>query len=175
MRLDEAKEILKYNGYILEDTETNDEEIENLSKKLNNTYVSLDPKTKAEKRARNKYINDLNTHDNLLDKHDDLKNKIRNAKDFNRVLDVDVDKEFEQSTELKEYLSKIFDDSNWLDFGNDKDYLIPYIDLINAIQTSKIEDIRFIIEDLVDSYDYRDDFSSKYIQKIVNHIALMKD
>lgn len=173
MRLDEAKEILKHNGYILEDTETHDEEIENLSKKLNNTYVSLDPKTKAEKRALNKYINDINTHDTLFDKHDDLRDKIRKAKDFNRVLD--VDKEFEQSTELKEYLSKVFDDSNWLNFGNDKDYLIPYIDLIKAIQTSKKEDIRFIIEDLVDSYDYRDDFSSKYIQKIVNHIALMKD
>lgn len=169
MRLDEAKQILKYNGYILEDTETNDEEIENLSKKLNNTNVSLDPKTKAEKRALNKYIKALDTHDTLLDKHDDLRAKIRNAKDFNRVLD--VDKEFEQSTELKEYLSKIFDDSKWLNFGNDEDYLIPYIDLLKAIQTSDIEDIKFIIEDLVDSYDYRDDFSPKYIKNIVNHIS----
>lgn len=168
MKLFEAKEILKHNGYILEDTETNDEEIENLSKKLNNTYVSLDPKTKAEKRALNKYIKDLDTYDTLLDKHDDLRNKIRNAKDFNRVLD--VDKEFEQSTELKEYLSKVFDDSDWLNFGNDEDYLIPYVDLLKAIQNSNKEDIEFIIEDLVDSYDYRDDFSPKFIQKIVNHI-----
>ena len=169
MNLFEAKQILKNNGYILEDTETNDEEIENLSKKLNNTYVSLNPKTKAEKRALNKYINDINTHDTLWDKHDDLKNKIVNAKHFNRV-----DKEFEHSTELKEFLSKVFDDSDWLNFGNDKDYLIPYMDLLEAIQTSDKEVIRLVIEDLVDSYDYKDDFSPKYIQKIVNHIALMK-
>lgn len=75
MQIDEAKEILNDAGYLVEDTETNDEEVTSLKLKWNDMRVN---------RASDKELDDvfwkLVASEN---KHLDLEDKIANAKKFN--------------------------------------------------------------------------------------------
>ena len=75
MKLEEAKVVLEENGYIIEDTETNDEKVDSLKLKWN---------AMRDNRASDKEL------DNVFwkrvaeeNKHIDLKDKIDNAKKFN--------------------------------------------------------------------------------------------
>lgn len=67
MDLSEAKQILKNNGFILEDTETNDDEYFELD------HMSDEDMTDA----------DWKRYSELYDKHDSIKDKINWAKKFN--------------------------------------------------------------------------------------------
>lgn len=71
MRLDEAKQVLNDNGYILEDTETNDDEIDELTSEW---------KKKRDNRASDKELDDIfwkrSAEEN---KHMDLTDKMANA------------------------------------------------------------------------------------------------
>ena len=71
MQLDEAKEILERNGYLLEDTETNDDEVNELTDEWEN---------KRDNHASDKELDDIfwkrSTEEN---KHMDLVDKISNA------------------------------------------------------------------------------------------------
>lgn len=70
MKLDEAKQILKNNGFILEDTETNDEEYEDLMRRFHSGHGRGDLTKKEMERLI------------WLDERPTLKDKISNAKNF---------------------------------------------------------------------------------------------
>ena len=75
MQLDEAKKILKNAGYIIEDTETNDAEIEDLNNEWRDKRIN---------RASDKELDDIFWKRNKVEKrHLDLKDKIANAQKFN--------------------------------------------------------------------------------------------
>ena len=76
MQLDEAKQILKNAGYIIaEDTETNDDEIEDLNKEWRDKRIN---------RASDKELDDIFWKRNKVEKrHLDLEDKIANAQKFN--------------------------------------------------------------------------------------------
>ena len=97
MKLDEAKQILKQNGYLLEDTETYDDEFEELEG--------------GEKFASNsKFRRWLD----IATSHDDLKTKIANAKRFNQKGNISIDDIADwlvNATEIEENEFKVINDN----------------------------------------------------------------
>ena len=75
MKLEEAKVVLEENGYIIEDTETNDEKVDSLKLKWN---------AMRDNRASDKELDDIFWKRNKVEKrHLDLEDKIAAAKQFN--------------------------------------------------------------------------------------------
>ena len=75
MELNEAKQILKNAGFICEDTETNDDEIEDLTNEWRDKRIN---------RASDKELDDIFWKRNKVEKrHLDLEDKIAAAKQFN--------------------------------------------------------------------------------------------
>ena len=74
MKLDEAKEILKYNGYILEDTETNDEEFEEMDDYINKNLEDL---------SYEKVGKLVDKRDEIRHRHNNVRQKIEDAALFN--------------------------------------------------------------------------------------------
>lgn len=89
-----------------------------------------------------------------------LKDKIANATKFNS-----------KEEDLRDYLAQTFDDSDWMEPIEVFDEIIE--DLLNAIDVADKKTIKSIIENLIEEYDYGDDFTASDIKDVVNTILNM--
>lgn len=87
MKLDEAKKILNKMGYVLEDTETQDEEYDKLTNEIEDEIDSIPPKEDNKDNNYDKLSKLRNKQTELKNKHTDLDAKIYNATYFSSIKD----------------------------------------------------------------------------------------
>lgn len=163
MKLDEAKQYLNSKGYILEDTETNDDEYDQVGKDIENWKKDwYDPKAKKL----------LNKHLSLSHKHLDLEDKIHSAYDFNiKNLFYGLKKELQKIYKKVDLDATDYDDEN-------KSQLVRYYFKYN--KNSYMLEVMYYDEDgvIVIQIMYedevgieRDDFSITTVDKAIKHIV----
>ena len=166
MDLREAKEFLKNKGYLLEDTETNDDEYDSLTDEM-----EKDPtwwKNDISKSLRTK----LNKRTKLYNKHSNLDNKANAASNFNiKNLFNGILKELNKSYKNVTQEASDYDDKN-------KSQLVRYyfkcrqsyyeLDVMYYDEEGKVV---MAIMDENESGIERDDFSITTIDKAIKYIV----
>ena len=103
LSLDEAKEYLNSKGYILEDTETHDDEYRELHRQFDDAVRETKPNADSIKRKTTK----------LYHQHLDLEDKVHQAYDFNiKSLFYGVEKELEKYYKKVDLEASDYDDKN---------------------------------------------------------------
>ena len=150
MKLDEAKEILKLNGYLLEDTETQDDEHNDL--------------------VQNSGVGDFKSIKKIVDlekKHLDLEDKINNAKNFNSWDNKDEETKIELLKDLLDDGYEFHDDNPY----SEQDIMGDFYD-IDDLATVYDE----VVDKLEDSYERGDDFGGDWDLWLQDHTTfIMKD
>ena len=163
MKLDEAKEYLNSKGYIIEDTETNDDDYEQVGNEIDNWKKDwYDPKAKKL----------LNKHLSLSNKHLDLEDKIHRASNFNiKNLFYGVEKELQKYYKKVHLVSTDYDDKN-------KSQLVRYYFKYNKssymLEVMYYDEEGVIVIQIMDEDEVgieRDDFSITTVDKAIKHIV----
>lgn len=163
MKLDEAKNYLNSKGYILEDTETNDDDYEQVGNEIDNWKKDwYDPKAKRL----------LNKHLNLSHKHLDLEDKILRASNFNiKNLFYGVEKELQKYYKNVHLEATDYDDKN-------KSQLVRYYFKYNKnsymLEVMYYDEEGVIVIQIMDEDEVgieRDDFSITTVDKAIKHIV----
>lgn len=163
MKLDEAKQYLNSKGYILEDTETQDDEYDQVGKDIENWKKDwYDPKAKKL----------LNKHLSLSHKHLDLEDKIHSAYDFNiKNLFYGVEKELQKIYKKVDLKATDYDDEN-------KSQLVRYYFKYNKnsymLEVMYYDEDGVIVIQIMDEDEVgieRDDFSITTVDKAIKHIV----
>ena len=162
MKLDEAKQILKKNGYILEDTETQDDEYRELHRKFDDAVRDTKPNADSILRKTTK----------LYHQHQDLEDKVRQAYDFNiKNLFYGVEKELQKYYKKVEIEASDYDDKN-------KSQLVRYYFKYN--KSSYELDVMYYDEEgkvvmaIMDEDEpgiEKDDFSITTVDKAIKYIV----
>ncbi len=133
MKLDEAQEILKQNGYLLEDTETNDEEMDELDAKWGKKWGDIHVSDKA--------LDNLNKKmQNTRHKHMDLEDKINHAKNFNSWNNKDEETRIELLKDLLDDGYEFHDDNPY----SEQDIMGDFYD---------IDDLATVYDEVVDKLE----------------------
>ena len=165
MDLIEAKDYLNKNGFILEDTETDDDEYDSLTDEM-----EKDPtwwKNDISKSLRTK----LNKRSKLYNKHANLEDKVRQSYDFNiKSLFQGAEKE------LEKYYKNVYLEASDYD-DKSKSQLVRYYFKYN--KNSYMLEVMYYDEDGVIEMQFmdenepgieRDDFSITTIDKAIEHV-----
>lgn len=155
MQLDEAKQILKQNGFILEDTETQDDEHSDL--------------------VLNSGVGDFKSIKKIVDlekKHLDLEDKIHRASNFNiKNLFYGVEKELQKYYKKVNLEATDYDDEN-------KSQLVRYYFKYNKnsymLEVMYYDEDGVIVIQIMDEDEVgieRDDFSITTVDKAIKHIV----
>jgi hypothetical protein len=160
MKLNEAKEILKLNGYLLEDTETQDDEMDELDAKWGKKWGDIHVSDKA--------LDNLNKKmQNTRHKHMDLEDKINNAKNFNSWDNKDEETKIEILKDLLDDGYEFHDDNPY----SEQDIMGDFYD-INDL--AKVYDE--VVDKLEDLYERGDDFGGDWDLWLQDHTTfIIKD
>lgn len=162
MELKEAKNYLNSKGYILEDTETQDDEYRELHRKFDDAVRETKPNADSILRKTTK----------LYHQHKDLEDKVRQAYDFNiKSLFYGVQKE------LQKYYKKV--DLNATDYDDEKKsqlvrYYFKYNKNSYMLEVMYYDEDGVIVIQIMDEDEVgieRDDFSITTVDKAIKHIV----
>lgn len=168
MRLDEAKKILNKMGYVLEDTETQDEEFDKLTDEIKDELDSIPPKEKIVDKDFDKLDKLSNKQKELINKHADLENKIYDSIYFNSIKD---------GLDLRKILSfmdkkyKVATDMFGIDCGEIRDYY----DLDYVCCDIKFENVENIDADVTTPYAWTIRKNGKIISVSENTYDLLEE
>ena len=162
MRLDEAKEYLNSKGYILEDTETNDDEYNELYRKYDDAVRDKLPNADTLLRKTSK----------LYNKHLDLEDKIHSASNFNiKNLFYGVEKELQKYYKKVNLEATDYDDENKSQLVR---YYFKYNDSFYMLEVMYYDEEGVIVIQIMDEDEVgieRDDFSITTVDKAIKHIV----
>lgn len=162
MELKEAKNYLNSKGYILEDTETQDDEYRELHRKFDDAVRETKPNADSILRKTTK----------LYHQHKDLEDKVRQAYDFNiKSLFYGVQKE------LQKYYKKV--DLKATDYDDEKKsqlvrYYFKYNKNSYMLEVMYYDEDGVIVIQIMDEDEVgieRDDFSITTVDKAIKHIV----
>lgn len=166
MNLNEAKDYLNSKGFILEDTETNDDEYDSLTDEMEKDSTWW--KNDISKSLRTK----LNKRTKLYNKHANLEDKVRQSYDFNiKSLFQGVE------NELQKYYKNVYLEASDYD-DKSKSQLVRYYFKYN--KNSYMLEVMYYDEDGVVEMQFmdeneagieRDDFSITTVDKAIKHIV----
>lgn len=162
MQLNEAKEFLNSKGYILEDTETQDDEYNELHRKFDDAVRETKPNADTLKRKTT----------NLYHKHLDLEDKIHRASNFNiKNLFYGVEKELQKIYKKVDLEATDYDDEK-------KSQLVRYYFKYNKssymLEVMYYDEDGVIVIQIMDEDEVgieRDDFSITTVDKAIKHIV----
>lgn len=162
MQLNEAKEFLNSKGYILEDTETQDDEYNELHRKFDDSVRETKPNADILKRKTT----------NLYHKHLDLEDKIHSASNFNiKNLFYGVEKELQKIYKKVDLEATDYDDEK-------KSQLVRYYFKYNKssymLEVMYYDEDGVIVIQIMDENEVgieRDDFSITTVDKAIKHIV----
>lgn len=162
MKLDEAKEYLNSKGYILEDTETQDDEYRELHRQFDDAVRDTKPNADSILRKTTK----------LYHQHKDLEDKVHQAYDFNiKSLFNGVEKE------LQKYYKKVRVEPSRYDSENNSQLVRYYFKynknsyLLEVLYYDEDGVVKMAIMDEDKPGIERDDFSITTVDKAIKHIV----
>lgn len=162
MELNEAKQYLNSKGYILEDTETQDDEYSELHRKYDNAVRDTLPNADSILRKTTK----------LYHQHLDLDDKVHHAYNFNiKNLFYGVEKELHKYYKKVDMKSTDYDDENNSQLVR---YYFKYNKNSYMLEVMYYDEDGVIVIQIMDEDEVgieRDDFSVTTVDKAIKHIV----
>lgn len=164
MKLEEAKKYLNNCGFILEDTETNDEEYEVLDKEWDRKWGNVSDKA----------LDNLNKKiQNVRHKHLDLEDKINKASNFNiKTLFKGIEKELKKTYKNVFFYGQDYDvkencQSGEYDFTLQRKYKHNFTLTVNYYDEDNVINVKLTNDE---DDEITDDFSVSTIDKAISQI-----